>query len=179
MTAADARRPHWTLLGAVVAAVLVIDQLSKNWALSELGGRRTIEVLWTLQLRLAFNTGMAFSLGGNRGQLIAAIAVVVVGWVLFSERRDTTRLGAVARGLIVGGAAGNLIDRLLRDRDLGGGFLAGRVVDFIDFQWWPVFNGADAAVVVGVVLLIVTMLFWSPEDERRPAGADRQADLSG
>lgn len=179
MSAADVRRPHWALLGAVVAAVLAADQLSKNWALSELGGRRTIDVLWTLQLRLAFNTGMAFSLGGNRGPLIAAIAVAVVAWVLFSERHDSTRLGAVARGLIVGGAAGNLVDRLLRDRDLGGALLGGRVVDFLDLQWWPVFNAADAAVVVGVVLLVITMLFGSPEDERRPAGADRQADLSG
>jgi signal peptidase II len=63
-----------------------------------------------------------------------------------------SRWGAVAVGLVLGGALGNLVDRVLRD---GSGFLGGAVVDFIDAQWWPVFNVADIAVSVGGVLLVL------------------------
>jgi len=68
----------------------------------------------------------------------------------------TTHVGvAVALGLVLGGAFGNLIDRLCRDP----GFLRGAVVDFIDLQWWPVFNVADASVVGGAVLLVCLSVF--------------------
>ena len=62
---------------------------------------------------------------------------------------------AVATGLVVGGAIGNLLDRALREGD---GFLGGGVVDFIDLQWWPIFNVADTAIVVGAVLLFLSQL---------------------
>ena len=69
-------------------------------------------------------------------------------------------LGAVSAGLIAGGAIGNLADRAFRGDD---GFLHGAVVDFIDVQWWPVFNIADACIVVGAVLLVLSSF-------RNPAG---------
>jgi signal peptidase II len=156
----DARRarPRWLLLGAVGVGVLAFDQLSKWWAVNELADR-TIELVWTLQFRLTFNKGIAFSMGGDRGQVFALVALVVVGIVLFTERNDPTKVGAVARGLVVGGAVGNLADRLFRAER---GFLTGEVVDFVDVQWWPVFNVADAAVVIGCILLVIHLTFWDP-----------------
>ena len=76
-------------------------------------------------------------------------------------RQSSTRLAAVAMGMIVGGALGNLGDRLFRG---DAGFLHGSVVDFIDLQWWPVFNVADMGVVCGAVLLAIT--FLRPPEER-------------
>ncbi|MEY2569819.1 MAG: signal peptidase, partial [Acidimicrobiaceae bacterium] len=70
----------------------------------------------------------------------------------FGRSMIESRWGAVAVGLVLGGALGNLVDRVLRD---GSGFLGGAVVDFIDAQWWPVFNVADIAVSVGGVLLVL------------------------
>jgi signal peptidase II len=75
-------------------------------------------------------------------------------------RGISSRGGAVVLGLVLGGAVGNVADRVFRD---GNGFLGGAVVDFIDFQWWPVFNLADAAIVAGALLLAG----WSARDERR------------
>jgi signal peptidase II len=72
----------------------------------------------------------------------------------------------VAVGLVLGGALGNLIDRALRG---GGGFLGGAVVDFIDFQWWPIFNVADSCVVIGAILLIIVTVFRPPATASSPA----------
>ena len=133
--------------------MVLVDQLTKTWAVRELQDR-VVHVVWTLRLALTKNTGSAFSFATGSGPVIAVIALVVVGFLLWTGRSVSTRLGAVALGLIAGGAIGNLADRMFR----GAGFLRGGVVDFIDFRWWPVFNVADAAVVVGAILLLV--LTW-------------------
>lgn len=148
---------QWFALAAVAVGVVLVDQLTKDWAVRELPGR-TIALVWTLQLNLTYNTGTAFSLGGDRGPLIAIAALTVVGFVVYTGRNDSSKLGTVARGLVVGGAFGNLIDRLVRDGQLGHGILGGRVVDFIDVQWWPVFNIADTAVVIGCGLLVISLV---------------------
>ncbi len=150
------------MLGGIAVAVVALDQLSKSWVLRELS-THDVDLFWSSRLRLTFNKGIAFSMGGDKGQVISLIALVVVGFVLFTERSNPTRTGAVARGLIVGGAAGNLADRMFRD---GAGFMSGRVVDFIDLDWWPVFNLADSAVVVGCGLLVFSILFQAPSDTR-------------
>jgi signal peptidase II len=145
-------------LAGVALAVVAVDQLTKHWALDRLS-RGDIHLVWTLRLSLERNTGAAFSVGGGRGGIIAILALVVVvltfraGWVL--ERK----LSLVAVGLVLGGAIGNLADRAFRD---GSGFLGGAVVDFIDLQWWPVFNVADMAVVSGAILLALTALRGEP-----------------
>jgi signal peptidase II len=164
------RRPHWWLLAGVTAAVLVLDQVTKNWAINALIGHPR-DLFWTFRFYLTFNSGIAFSLGPGRGQLVGLVAVVVVGVVLYTQRHDVTVLGAVSRGLIVGGATGNLLDRLFRAHD---GFFSGRVVDFIDPGWWPVFNVADSAVVIGCILLILNLLIHGDGsgDERRPGDGD-------
>jgi signal peptidase II len=137
---------------AVAIAVVAVDQMTKAWAVNALDDR-DVDVVWTLRLHLTFNGGMAFSQGRGWGPVISIVALVVVVILLASLRKGGSTLSAVAVGLVVGGAAGNVIDRLFRT---GHGFLGGEVVDFIDLQWWPVFNVADACIVVGGILLIVT-----------------------
>ncbi len=138
--------------------VVVVDQLTKWWALHALR-THTVHVVWTLRFNLTRNTGAAFSMAGGRGALVGLAALVVVGVVVWQGAGVSDRLGAVAVGLVLGGALGNLIDRALRS---GGGFLGGGVVDFIDFQWWPVFNVADSCVVVGAILLVFVTVFRPP-----------------
>ena len=149
---ATAGRARWPLLLGVAAVVLAVDQLSKWWAVESLPGR-TVHVVWTLQLQLAINRGSAFSVAEGRGAVISLLALVIVGVLLRSGRYATRPASAFAIGLVVGGAIGNLLDRAFREGD---GFLGGGVVDFVDLQWWPVFNVADAAVCVGAVLLVLT-----------------------
>jgi signal peptidase II len=145
-------RARWPLLLGAAAAVLAADQLTKWWALETLD-TRTIDVVWTLRFNLTINYGSAFSVAEGRGAVISLLALVIVAVLLRSGRYATRPGMAVAIGLVFGGAVGNLIDRAFREGD---GFLGGGVVDFIDLQWWPVFNVADAAIVVGALLLFGT-----------------------
>ncbi len=144
------------MFAAVGLVVLVLDQASKSWALSALDGGRIIDVVGSLRFELAFNTGASFGMGSGRG-IGPWVTVIAMGMVLALALGSTSRttLGAVAAGLIGGGAVGNLIDRAVRGDQ---GFMHGAVVDFIDLQWWPVFNVADMGVVVGAILLVVAGL---------------------
>jgi signal peptidase II len=142
---------HWTAPILIAALVVCLDQVAKHWAVNELSGRDPIEVFWTLQFNLAFNSGMAFSRASGFGPVIAVLATLVIVWLLASLRGGNTRLGALGMGLVIGGAAGNLVDRLFR----GDAWLRGSVVDFIDFQWFPIFNIADMAINVGAALLVL------------------------
>lgn len=152
---ATTRHPA-TIAGSAVA-VFVVDQLTKWWALNALADE-SIGVVWTLQLRLAHNSGAAFSFGAGTGwgRWIPVVALGVVAYIVWQGRLIESRPGAVAIGMVIGGALGNLSDRLLRAG--GDGFFQGRVVDFIDFQWWPVFNVADMGVVIGGFLLVIAGL---------------------
>jgi signal peptidase II len=143
-------RARWRLLLGVAAAVLVLDQLTKAWAVAALGDGRTIDLVGSLRLRLHYNYGAAFSLSDGRGPLISLLALVVVAVLLRTGRQTARPTMAVALGMVVGGALGNLADRAFR---AGDGLLGGGVVDFVDLQWWPVFNLADSAIVAGAALL--------------------------
>jgi signal peptidase II len=136
------------------AAVIVVDQGTKEWALGRLSGGRTIDLVWTLRFRLTFNEGMAFGAGQGLGVVIGLLAAVIIALLIRQTARVMPPAQAISLGLIMGGAAGNLIDRLLRDE----GLLRGAVVDFIDLQWFPVFNVADAAINIGAVLLVLALL---------------------
>jgi signal peptidase II len=140
----------------VAAAVVVVDQLTKTWALRSLADG-PVDLVWTLRLKLTINSGAAFGLGRGLGPVlvVAAVAVLVVLGML-ARSSSLSPVGAVALGLVLGGALGNLVDRLVRDQ--------GGVVDFVDLQWWPVFNVADAAISVGAVLLVFTL-----RERERPA----------
>ena len=127
--------------------------------------RRTIDLVGSLRLSLTVNYGSAFSLANGRGPLISLLALVIVAVLLRSGRNATRPAMAVAIGLVLGGAIGNLLDRAFR---AGDGFLGGGVVDFVDLQWWPVFNVADAAIVVGAVLLFLAQ--WREDDAEARRG---------
>jgi signal peptidase II len=131
------------------AVVVALDQLTKWWAENRLE-RGPIDLVWTLRLNLVRNPGSAFSIGRSLGPMLGVLAVIVVLVLVRVGRVVSSLPTAIALGLVLGGAAGNLIDRLFRD---GHGFLGGHVIDFIDFQWWPVFNVADMGIVIGGVLL--------------------------
>jgi signal peptidase II len=156
--AEGSRRSSFALVLAVAAIVVALDQLTKRWALHALAGGRVVHVVWTLQFNLTFNSGMAFSRGEGLGPIIGVLAFVVVIVLVGSLARTATGLASVAVGLVIGGAVGNLCDRVFRS---GGGFLRGRVIDFIDLQWWPVFNVADSAIVIGGILLFAGSLLRS------------------
>ncbi len=165
---------RWKSSIAVFVFVIVFDQITKWWALEELDSGRVIEIFWTLQFRLVRNTGIAFSQGEGLGPIFAVLIVVVVLFVVRWGTQMQSKSTSLAVGLIVGGAIGNLIDRAFRS---DAGFLKGGVVDFIDLQWWPVFNIADAAIVVGGV-----MMFWfglkSTQEEPEDSGiSDSISDL--
>ncbi|MFQ6018578.1 MAG: signal peptidase II [Kiloniellaceae bacterium] len=142
----------------LAAAVLLFDQASK-WAVLELVMQppRVIEVTGFFNLVLTYNFGISFGIFGGQGAWkplgLSALALAVVAALLYWLWRQPERLLAVAIGLVVGGALGNVIDRLR--------FSA--VVDFLDFHlgdWhWPAFNLADSAITVGVVLLVFDGLF--------------------
>lgn len=144
----------WRAPVGLAALLVAIDQVTKHWAVNELADDRVIEVVWTLQFNLAFNSGMAFSRGEGLGPVIAVVATVVIVWLLASLRGAGGRLATIGMGCVIGGAAGNLVDRLVR----GEAWLRGAVVDFIDFQWFPIFNVADIAINVGAGLLILNAI---------------------
>ena len=146
----------------VAAVIVLLDQISKAWALGALSDGRIIHVIWTMQFNLTFNRGMAFSRGTGIGPIIGVIGLVVVVLLLLSLRRADNALTRVATGLIIGGAVGNILDRLFR----GSGWMRGAVVDFIDFQWWPVFNVADMAIMIGAATLMVAMLKYNSQINR-------------
>lgn len=135
----------------LIVLVVVFDQLTKHWALNALNAGKTIEIFWTLQFNLVFNSGMAFSQGQGIGRIIGVLAIGVVIGLLMSLRRPMSMVTVTGTGLLVGGAIGNISDRLFR----GSGWMGGAVVDFIDLQWFPVFNVADSAVTIGAGFLIL------------------------
>jgi signal peptidase II len=160
MTSAFARvRTSWIGAGAAVA-VLVLDILTKGWAVSALSDGRDIHIFWTLHFALTHNEGMAFSTGTNIGPFIGMLAIVVIAILVATMRKQSNTMSLVATGCIVGGATGNVLDRVFR----GTGFMDGAVVDFIDLRWWPVFNVADIGIVCGAIAVAYSMIVSHPEE---------------
>ena len=150
-----AERSSIRLSLAIAAVVVVLDQMTKHWAVNALSDGESRHVVWTLHWNLAFNSGMAFSRAQGIGPYIGALALVVVIGMVISLRRSKGLGSSVAVGLVVGGAIGNIVDRLFR----GDGWLHGSVVDFIDVEFWPIFNVADMGVSIGGVLILLAALF--------------------
>jgi len=136
---------------AVAAAVVVADQLTKWWVVSTLPGRPIELIPGVLQLRYTENTGAAWGLLPGAGSFIALGAIAAAVVIVLVVHRLQRRLEAVAMGLVLGGALGNLGDRVFR----GPGLLDGPVVDFVDFSHFPAFNVADSAITVGAALAIL------------------------
>jgi signal peptidase II len=143
--------PTRTASVAIVAAlVIVLDQITKVWAVAALDDR-TIHVAWKLQLRLVRNPGTAFSLGEGKGPLLGVVACIVAIVLVRLALQPRSFVSAIGLALILGGAIGNVIDRLR----------LGYVVDFVDagigsLRWYT-FNVADASITVGVVILLVVI----------------------
>lgn len=146
--------PSRRLLASIVLVLVIIDQMSKTWAVSELANGRVINIIGSLRFALGFNSGFAFSQGQGLGPFIGIAAIIAVTLLTRAMLRAHSTLAAFGLSGIVAGAIGNLADRMFRDR----GLLHGRVVDFIDLQWFPIFNVADSAITVGASLLIIAMV---------------------
>lgn len=142
-----------SLAFAVAAVVVVLDQLTKWWAVNALADGPIVVIDGFFQFRLTFNTGASFSILTGAGPLIATISLGVVFMIVFILGDASRRLEAVALGIVLGGAVGNLVDRVFR----GDGFLDGAVVDFIDFDFFATFNVADMAINIGVALLLLAV----------------------
>ncbi len=147
----SAVRRYIELLGLALG-VIAVDQVTKALVIHSLSHGRVINLFGGLVLLdYTVNSGAAFGILRARGLLFILVAVLVSGFIVVSYRRVVTSPlpTRIALGLILGGAIGNLIDRLR----------LGHVVDFIDLGWWPVFNLADSSIVIGVVLLALFALF--------------------
>ncbi len=158
-------------LYVVAAVVLLVDQVSKTLVIAllgtQIGSYRPLidDLLW---LRMVHNSGAAFGMLQNASILFALAAVAVTAGILFYSRKlsSMSLLVRLAIGLELGGALGNLIDRARY----------GYVVDFIDVRLWPfVFNVSDAAITIGVVLLLYHFLFRTGGDSPRATEQERQA----
>lgn len=134
----------------VAAAAYVTDQLTKALAVALLEGEPSVTVVpGVLELRLVRNPGAAFGLATDLTWLLSVAAIAVSVVVVVMARRVRDRLWAVALGLLLAGAVGNLTDRIFRQPDV----LRGHVVDFLELPQWPVFNVADMALTVACVLI--------------------------
>ena len=155
-TAKSHRRRRLGLVAVVAAAVVAVDVATKDWALSHLTPGRPRHVIGPVNFLLTFNTGTAFSLGRGVTPILEAVVVVAVCALVLFTRRVSAGANAgtlVGLGLLLGGALGNLGDRVFRHIH---GYPGG-VVDFIQaVSWWPVFNVADSCVVVGVIVLLIS-----------------------
>ncbi len=143
------------------ALVIVLDQLSKIWITNHFAYGESLTVLGVFNLVLAHNTGAAFSMlndaGGWQRWMFSAIAVVASVWIVWLLRKHhQQKLFCLALALILGGALGNLMDRIAY----------GYVVDFLDFHWgnqhFPAFNVADSAITCGAVLMLWDSLTHKP-----------------
>ncbi|MDN5820889.1 MAG: signal peptidase II, partial [Brachybacterium sp.] len=156
-------------IAAIAVALAVIDQFTKNWAeanLEELVPQPFVGEV--LQLTLLYNTGAAWGMGSEITPVVTCLQLaIVVGVIVFAVRAVRSRGYAVALGLILGGALGNIHDRMLRDPSP----FHGAVVDFLELPNWPVFNVADMGVVVGALLIVALGLFG--------VAADPAADAPG
>jgi signal peptidase II len=158
----------------VALAVVAVDQVTKTLALHHLVVPR--HVVGTLWLELTFNSGASFGVGRGVTPVIEVVVVVlVVGLLVFGRRasHSASKVAMVGIGLMVGGAIGNLIDRVLRHNH-------GAVIDFIDIaqvgrrELWPVFNVADSAIVVGAIVVVSSYSFTGRRTPS-PGGAAPQA----
>ncbi len=143
---------RWVVAG--IATIILLDQLTKAWAVSHLAEGPKHVFGDTVELSLTRNGGSAFSRFQGITPVLAIGAIIVTIVLARVLRRANDRLLIIALTLLLGGALGNLMDRIFRTP----GFLRGHVVDFVAVGWWPVFNVADSCVTIGAILLIICSL---------------------
>jgi signal peptidase II len=152
-----ADRVQWVGLVAVTLVTFAADQVTKWVARSTLLDGGSVEVLPFLSLTYARNTGIAFGQFQDQQVIVIGLSAIAIGWMVVYFARSGGRhpLLPVALGLLIGGAAGNLVDRLRQ----------GYVTDFLSVPDFPIFNLADTAITFGVILLLISLL----RGERAPA----------
>ena len=132
----------------IAGIIVLVDQLTKLLALNNLGSVPIIKNV--LHLTLVKNTGAVFGMMHGQNTILIWVSLIVVGFILFYlEDLTESKAGLIMTALVIGGAVGNLIDRIR----------VGYVIDFIDFRVWPVFNVADSAIMIGVIGLVI-LSFW-------------------
>jgi signal peptidase II len=157
------------ILAAVAATAYALDVISKVIVASRLADRPPVTVIpHVLDLELTRNPGAAFGMAGGATILFTLVALSVVIVIVRSARRLGSTAWAVVLGLLLGGALGNLTDRLVRAPSP----LRGEVVDWIHLHHWPIFNLADSAIVIGVVLALIVSSRGIRLDGTRDAGHD-------
>jgi signal peptidase II len=155
------------VLYSVCVFVFVLDRLTKVWAEHSLRGHRPIVLIrGVLDLAYTTNAGGAFSLFTGAPWLFFAASVGISLAIVWLSTRLSSAWNAVGLGLVLGGALGNLTDRLTR-----GTGVSGQVVDFIHLHLWPTFNVADSSIVVGAILLAAGGVFGA----KGAAAPDRTA----
>jgi signal peptidase II len=143
----------------IVGVVILADQLTKSWMVASHSTDPVSIFGHQIELRVARNPGGAFSSFTNATVVLAVLAILLTLWLVRVLRRTSDRLTVVALALVLGGALGNLCDRIFRSP----GVLRGHVVDFVKVGTFPSFNVADSAITIGAILLIVAS-FRKPAD---------------
>ncbi len=151
---------------ATLVVIVGLDQLTKAWAVSALADGPKHAIGDFLVFEVARNSGSAFSRFQGYTPVLALLAIVITVFVARAVRQATDRWTLVGLVLVLGGALGNLGDRLARSP----GFLRGHVVDFIAVGWWPLFNVADSCITIGAIVLVVRTLF-APAPGSSPASS--------
>jgi signal peptidase II len=154
-----ARTQQWAGLLAIAVAALLGDQLTKHLVSSHLALDGERHVAGPLSIHHVQNSGIAFGLFASATPIVTMLTAVAVGWMIFFFARSGSRhpVLPIALGLLIGGSASNLTDRIR----------LGHVTDFIDLRFWPAFNLADSFIVLGVLVLLAALLL-PQRAQRRP-----------
>jgi signal peptidase II len=160
---------QWIGLGAIAAAAVGADQLTKHIVSSKLGLDDRVHVLGPFWIHHVQNSGIAFGLFASATPIVIFLTGLAVAWMLWFFARSGGRhpVLPVALGLVIGGSLANLLDRVR----------IGHVTDFLDFRYWPAFNLADSFIVVGVGVLLAALLA-ADREPRRPRRVDAPAARS-
>jgi signal peptidase II len=157
-----AGRWQWLGLIAVAAAAVVGDQATKHLVTSQVRLDESVHVLGPLDIHRVQNSGIAFGLFSSATSIVTFATALALGWMLVFFARSGARHPVLpaALGLLIGGSASNLVDRVR----------LGHVTDFLDLGWWPAFNLADSFIVIGVAILLAALVVADhrPKPPRRP-----------
>lgn len=141
---------QWIALAMIAVSALGGDQLTKQVVSNRLAVDESVHVVGPLSIHHVHNSGIAFGLFSEATPIVTALTAVAVGWMLLFFARSGARhpILPVALGLLIGGSASNLVDRVR----------LGHVTDFLDLGFWPAFNLADSFIVLGVLILLAALL---------------------
>ena len=147
-TAAPSRRGAWARAAIVLTVVLAADQVVKKLVVDSLERGEVRDLVWFVDLVNTRNTGVAFGQLQNGGVIVfVVIALALAGLLVFFARNAQKPLVWLPTGMLLGGALGNIVDRIRE----------GAVIDYLKLPHWPAFNVADASITVGVVILLVVI----------------------